>query len=409
MVTGLMSLFEPDRHEALIETPWGEGVARAAIDVIVTDTRAAYQGVEGLWPIHPLDVSPERGEVLKLLYYGAAGVIWALDALESLGVAPPGPDYADALNTLADRARDDDIRLKGRSVPAFHMGLAGVLMTRAKLGADEDAEADLAAALVANIADPSEGLTWGAAGSLLAASFMLERTGASRWRSIALSLAEAIWSRWDWCETARCHLWTQDLYGEKARQLGALHGFAGNVFALLKVRHLLSPDHQAELLSRVRQTIIVTALHDGPLVNWPFEAGSSGHPGSAALRVQHCMGAPGLVNTLSSIPPDPETDALLVAAGQLVWRAGPLTKLPCLCHGVPGNGFAFLKLFARTGDERWLERARRFAMHAIAQNDRFVADHHQRKFSLWTGDLGLAFYLRACIAGDPAMPTLDVF
>jgi hypothetical protein len=40
---------------------------------------------------------------------------------------------------------------------------------------------------------------------------------------------------------------------------------------------------------------------------------------------------------------------------------GPLRKGAGLRHGTAGNGFAFLKLFARTGDERWLERARRSA------------------------------------------------
>ena len=38
-----------------------------------------------------------------------------------------------------------------------------------------------------------------------------------------------------------------------------------------------------------------------------------------------------------------------------------------LCHGTSGNGYALLKTFERTGDERWLERARRFAVHALAQ------------------------------------------
>jgi lantibiotic modifying enzyme len=56
---------------------------------------------------------------------------------------------------------------------------------------------------------------------------------------------------------------------------------------------------------------------------------------------------------------------VLLAGGELTWRAGPLVKGAGLCHGTAGNGYAFLKLFARTGDERWLERARRFAMHAI--------------------------------------------
>jgi hypothetical protein len=50
-----------------------------------------------------------------------------------------------------------------------------------------------------------------------------------------------------------------------------------------------------------------------------------------------------------------------------VWRAGPLTKGPSLCHGTAGNGFAFLSLYQRSGDALWLSQARRFAMHAIEQ------------------------------------------
>ena len=38
-----------------------------------------------------------------------------------------------------------------------------------------------------------------------------------------------------------------------------------------------------------------------------------------------------------------------------------------LCHGTAGNGFAFLELARRTGDEVWLHRAQRFAMHAMQQ------------------------------------------
>ncbi len=39
-----------------------------------------------------------------------------------------------------------------------------------------------------------------------------------------------------------------------------------------------------------------------------------------------------------------------------------------------GNGFAFLELFRRTGDELWLDRARRFAIHAIEQSERMAAE-----------------------------------
>jgi hypothetical protein len=92
-----------------------------------------------------------------------------------------------------------------------------------------------------------------------------------------------------------------------------------------------------------------------------------------------------------------------------VWTAGPLTKLPVLCHGTAGNGYALLKLHERTGDRIWLDRARIFAMQAIAQAERALEAHGQRKFSLWTGDLGLALYLWSCLKGSADFPILDVF
>ena len=69
--------------------------------------------------------------------------------------------------------------------------------------------------------------------------------------------------------------------------------------------------------------------------------------------------------------------------------AGPLAKGPGLCHGTAGNGYAFLKLHRRTG-AALAPRARAFAMHAIAQSER-----DGPRASLWTGDLGVALYLRA--------------
>ena len=102
-------------------------------------------------------------------------------------------------------------------------------------------------------------------------------------------------------------------------------------------------------------------------------------------------------------------DALLHAAGELIWRAGPLAKGPGLCHGTAGNGYAFLKLYQRTGDPRWLDRARAFAMHAVEQT---LADRKQYghfRYSLWTGDPGVAVYLWDCLRAKAEFPTLNVF
>ena len=114
----------------------------------------------------------------------------------------------------------------------------------------------------------------------------------------------------------------------------------------------------------------------------------------------------------SSASPDmPGTalDDLLLAAGETIWTAGPLTKGSNLCHGTGGNGYALLKLYQRTHDSRWLERARSFAMHGIAQTEEDALRHGQLRYSLWTGDLGFAIYLWDCLRAEAQFPTLDVF
>jgi len=111
----------------------------------------------------------------------------------------------------------------------------------------------------------------------------------------------------------------------------------------------------------------------------------------------------------SFAPGNDELSEMLLAGGELTWLAGPLTKGAQLCHGTAGNGYAFLKLFERTGDELWLERARAFAMHAIEQVERDRSAHGQGRYSLYTGDPGTAAYLLDCLRGTSAFPTVDRF
>jgi hypothetical protein len=97
-------------------------------------------------------------------------------------------------------------------------------------------------------------------------------------------------------------------------------------------------------------------------------------------------------------------EELAVAGGELAWRAGPLRKGAGLCHGTAGNGYAFLALLERTGDERWLTRARAFAMHAAGQVERTRSGHGRGRHTLWTGDLGTALFLADCIDGGGQLP-----
>ena len=78
-------MYEEARHEPLIEAEWNPELALEAIDRIVRDTHARFDP-QTLWPIHPLDkLSDNPTEPFRMLYFGAAGVIWALDYLNGVG------------------------------------------------------------------------------------------------------------------------------------------------------------------------------------------------------------------------------------------------------------------------------------------------------------------------------------
>ncbi len=176
------------------------------------------------------------------------------------------------------------------------------------------------------------------------------------------------------------------------------HGFAGNIHAL---RGFVADD---ELRTRTARLLSRTAEREGELVNWPPLDRPFAEQADT-IRVQWCHGAPGIVVALADLMPE----ELALAAGELTWRAGPLAKGPGLCHGTAGNGYAFLRLHALTGESIWLERARRFAMHAIAQVDRERDARGRGRYTLWTGDIGVAVYVRACLEGGGGFPSFEVF
>ena len=237
---------------------------------------------------------------------------------------------------------------------------------------------------------------------MLAALHLYEQTGDDRWRDVWLACADALLEQFRTDPEYGCRLWIQYRRGRLIRSVGAGHGFASNVHSLLRGAALLGEARLAEIQHAALETAATLAVRDGTLVNWPTAADpywAEDFP----IRVQWCHGAPGLVTSLATLPPGDEADALLDAAGELVWHAGPLRKGAGLCHGTAGNGCAFLALHQRTHDERWLDRARAFAMHALEQVER-----SEPRQSLWTGDIGVALYLRACLHGWEGMPVLDV-
>jgi hypothetical protein len=407
MTRATSMLFDPARHEPLVADRWDADRALGAISAIVASAQDAYDP-QRFWPLHPLeDSDPASSPPQKNLYFGAAGNAWALWYLNRLGLAKLRLDPAEVID-LAHEAylAEPDT---GEVVPSLFLGEVGILLVRWRLTQSARAAERLASAIKKNRGNPVNEALWGAPGTMQGALHMHRWTHDPLWRELFVADAEELLSGWRASPHADCALWTQDLYGSVVQLIGAGHGFAGNVYPLLRGAAMLSHEAQERIYRDCVQTLRATAIREGGAINWPPHVGP-GRPGRDKNLVQWCHGAPGIATAIAGYPRgrSAELDDLLVAAGETTWAAGPLAKGPGLCHGTAGNGYAFLKLHERSGHAVWLERARRFAMHAIGQWKAASAHYGCGRHSLWTGDTGLAVYLAHCIQGDGGLPGLDL-
>lgn len=370
-------LYDPAQFEPLVAEAWDEGRVRDAVRGIVADVDAAYDP-DGLWPAHEWD-GYRAALPLKNLYVGAAGVVWALAELREAGVAESRLDLAAAARRALELWRAEPDYMAGEILPeppesALFTGETGILLACHRTGIDVAAE--LEARVRANVGNETEELYWGTPGTLIAAAL-------AGLDDAARESAAALASR-----RGRDGLWTQRLWGEEFRALGASHGAVGNVRALL---HVDDPRNEA-LKSETAALVAERADRENGLANW------------GDGRLQWCVGAPGIViDTWDYLD-----EELLLAAAELIWRAGAHgdEKGAGICHGTAGNGWGLLKAFARTGDERWLDRARRFAVHALRQTERLRAERGRGRYSLWTGDPGVALFAAACLTTTHRYPLL---
>ena len=398
-------LFDPDRHEPLSTAAWDPARVREGIVAIVRDLEQG-RAAGGQWPVHPLDdEGDEPPGGFKDLYLGSAGVLWALWYLEQRGAVRLALDPRGAIEAVcADGLHAPD---GGPLSPSYFLGAAGILLVRHRLTGAADAAEQLVRSVRANLTNPANELLYGCAGTTLAALHLFRIAPDERFRALFLEGAQELRRSWTFDFAAGCHLWVQDLGGPR-RHLGAAHGAAGNVLPLLAGAALLDAGRREELYDRCAAAFRGAALAEDGAVNWPTDFGPVSAGGKRLL--QWCHGAPGIVTALAPFPRgrSPELDALLTGAGEAIWRAGPLTKGPGLCHGSAGNGAAFLALHLRTGEARWLERARAFAMHALEQQERLRRTYGRPRATLWTGDAGLAVYLWQCLQGIAGLPLLDL-
>jgi Lanthionine synthetase C-like protein len=383
-------LFEPELHEALTDDTWDEDRALDAIRGIVADADRAFEPV-GLWPAAEWD-SWQATPPLKNVYVGAAGVFLALDQLRRRGVAETEIDLVAATRLTLDAWREHPdfeqwTNIPSRPESAFLTGRSGPLLAAWRVEPSPELADELYTRVRENVGSEAVEIMWGAPGTMLAARAMHEWTGDERWSDAWRESADSVLDVRD-----EDGLWTNQLYGETFRSLTPPHGLVGNVQALSAG---LDDEQRASLEREAADLLARFAVTEDGHANWPRREGVEPD------RLQWCSGAPGiLVGAASYLD-----EELLLAGAELVWQAGPpgMEKGSGICHGTAGNGHAFLKVFERTGDEVWLDRARRFAVHALGQIER----RGTGRYSLFTGDVGVALYVADCLGGRSAFPVID--
>jgi hypothetical protein len=383
-------LFDPETHERLTEDSWDPGRVHAGIREIVEDAEAAFD--DG-WPTHRQDIEQDSDveHRFRTVYLGGAGVVQALDSLQRRGLLELRRDYVPYLEQPYEPDFPDEDHER-----SLWMGETGIRLTLQRLSPSSENADRLHELIGANARDVRREVMWGSPGTMLAAAAMHDLTGEARW--LDLWGESSAWLRNEW--DPQTGLWTQNLNGLVEQFIGPAHGFAGCVLALAR-------DADGEVQRRAAETTHRYAVEEDGLANWPPLGSMESLRGGREkrIRVQWCHGAPGMVASLATVARnDDEHERLLLAGGELTWRAGPLAKGTNLCHGTAGNGYAFLALFERTGDELWLERARAFAMHAAAQVAHARAEFGRGRYTLWTGDAGTALYLADCLAGGGTLP-----
>ena len=303
MVTG--TLYEPQQFEPLIDEPWAPKRIEEAIAAIVADADAAFD-LEALWPAHEWDAL-EKPLPLSGLYVGAAGVIWALDQLQRRGRAESSRDLAAAVVRAVEleRATPDFFADEHYRRGALISGETGALLVAFRLSSDAARADDVDALVRGNVDNPTDDISWGAPGTLLAALAMGERTGEPRWQAAARETATALRAR-----RGEDGLWRQD---DDYRGLSTLHGVAGNTLALLR----FEPD--AAIASESAAVLSRHAFREDGLANWPGSPRPQlARPRDGRICLQWCTGAPGVVGGAWEYL----DEDLLLAGAELIWRAG---------------------------------------------------------------------------------------
>jgi len=344
---------------------------------------------------------------------GAAGIAYALLRIAEIRdderLLATADLWATRAVTEARSPRGFEDRERGMTpetlgTNSFYHHAAGVHCVEALIArrrADDTAQERAVAAFAATVARPCTHLdvAFGQAGLLLGCSLALEALPAMLDPAALRAAGDKL----------RDHLWSE-LERQPAlaastelRTLGAAHGWAGYLFALLRWSDVSATDAPAGIADRLDQ-LAALATPAGRGLRWTHEAGTLS-PGGG-LAASWCNGAAGYVALWTLAHTRLREDRWARLAEQAAWTTAECAVLAAcdLCCGLAGRAYALLTLHRHSGDEAWLVRARRLADLAATS----VRDDALRRDSLYKGELGVALLAAELEAPESArMPLFE--
>lgn len=343
---------------------------------------------------------------------GGAGFTYALLRIarvrgdeDLLALADLWSEQITQASTRADAFEDEDTEI----VPevfgenSFYHHLGGVQCVQSLIaeargdGRSRDVALD-AFLETAGASCPVLDVGFGRCGLLLGCAILLEAcAGSARepaLRALGTKLRDSVWS-----ELASTAVIAN---GHPLQSLGAAHGWAGYLFAVLRWAQATAtqpPDGVADRLDQLG----AFAYPAGRGLLWPFDANGR-HP-DPVMGASWCNGAAGqvplwwLAYTLTA---EPRYQHWARGAAWTAFEA-PLDALGDLCCGLAGRAYALLSHYAHVGDPIWLARARTLAEHAAESSHTAL-----RRDSLYKGEVGTALLISELGAPELArMPLYD--
>jgi hypothetical protein len=254
------------------------------------------------------------------------------------------------------------------------------LLARAR--ADQWAQQLALETFVAETAKPCEhvDIAFGRSGLLLGCSLMLEALTPAlaqrALRAVGDGLRDSLWT-----QLARQPPLAQST---ELKTLGAAHGWAGYLYALLRWSEASGTPPPAGVDERLEQ-LGALARPAGRGLRWPHEVGATAS--DTALSASWCSGAAGFVHLWTLAHRrfgDESSERRAQLAGWSAYEGAPGPG--DLCCGFAGRAYALLALYKQCGDTTWLARARVLANRAATS----IRAGSLQRDSLYRGEVGVA-------------------